>query len=192
MEGRRFPTRVPTNWGTAQPDRTDVPLLAVTATATEKVQQNIHQGLLLSDDALSVGVLPDRPNIRLGVRKSTDHAEEELVWLLQQFQTTPTLVKTIIFCKSYRCVYQVWSWLVIQLGNTSYDGQHRSYNRVVEMFTSSTTDATKERILNDFRAGRVSVVVATVAFGLGIDIPDVWLVVHWGALRSILSYWQSR
>ncbi|KAH3736990.1 hypothetical protein DPMN_043566 [Dreissena polymorpha] len=39
---------------------TDVPLLAVTATATEKVQQDTHQGLLLSDDALSVGVLPDR------------------------------------------------------------------------------------------------------------------------------------
>ncbi|KAH3895182.1 hypothetical protein DPMN_019342 [Dreissena polymorpha] len=74
MEVRTFPT----NWGTAQPDRTDVPLLAVTATATEKV-----------------------------------------------------------------CL---WSWLVIQLGDTSYDGQHRSYNRVVEMFTSSTTDATKERI----------------------------------------------
>ncbi|KAH3854011.1 hypothetical protein DPMN_096550 [Dreissena polymorpha] len=39
---------------------TDEPLLAVTATATEKVQQDILQGLLLSDDALSVGVLPDR------------------------------------------------------------------------------------------------------------------------------------
>ncbi|KAH3897884.1 hypothetical protein DPMN_022080 [Dreissena polymorpha] len=42
--------------------------------------------------------------------------------------------------------HTVWSWLVIQLGDTSYDGEHRSYNRVVEMFTSSTTDATKERI----------------------------------------------
>ncbi|KAH3895603.1 hypothetical protein DPMN_019768 [Dreissena polymorpha] len=61
----------------------------------------------------------------------------------------------------------LWSWLVIQLGDTSYNGEHRSYNRVVEMFTSSTTDATKGRILNDFRAGRVRVVVATVAFGLG-------------------------
>ncbi|KAH3895056.1 hypothetical protein DPMN_019216 [Dreissena polymorpha] len=40
----------------------------------------------------------------------------------------------------------LWSWLVIQLGDTSYDGEHRSYNRVVEIFTSSTTDATKERI----------------------------------------------
>ncbi|KAH3708255.1 hypothetical protein DPMN_067702 [Dreissena polymorpha] len=85
----------------------------------------------------------------------------------------------------------LWSWLVIQLGDTSYDGEHRSCNRVVEMFTSSTTDATKGRILNDFRAGRVRVVVATVAFGLGIDIPDVRLVVHWGAPRSILAYWQE-
>ena len=71
--------------------------------------------------------------------------------------------------RSYRCVYQVWSWLVIQLGDTSYDGEHRSCNRVFEMFTSSTTDATKERILNDFRAGRVRVVVATVAFGIGVS-----------------------
>ncbi|KAH3715196.1 hypothetical protein DPMN_057902 [Dreissena polymorpha] len=63
--------------------------------------------------------------------------------------------------------HTVWLWLVIQLGDTSYDGEHRSCNRVVEMFTSSTTDATKERILNDFRAGRVRVVVATVAFGPG-------------------------
>ncbi|KAH3878195.1 hypothetical protein DPMN_002081 [Dreissena polymorpha] len=81
MEVRTFPT----NWGTAQPDRTDVPLLAVTATATEKVNETKYHNPL-------------------------------------------------------------WSWLVIQLGDMSYDGQHRSYNRVVEMFTSSTTDATKERI----------------------------------------------
>lgn len=79
--------------------------------------------------------------------------------------------KRSFFCdfRSYKCVYQVWSWLVIQLGDKSYDGEHLSCNRVVEMFTASTTDVTKERILNDFRAGRVRVVVATVAFGLGVS-----------------------
>ncbi|KAH3896368.1 hypothetical protein DPMN_020544 [Dreissena polymorpha] len=48
--------------------------------------------------------------------------------------------------------------VVIQLGDTSYDGEHRSYNLVVEMFTSQQRTPRRRGFLNDFRARRVSVV----------------------------------
>jgi len=66
-------------------------------------------------------------------------------------------------------VYNVWSWLVSELGDRTYSGERKSCNRVVEMFTASTTDATKDIVLTEFREGKLRVVVATVAFGLGVS-----------------------
>ena len=66
-------------------------------------------------------------------------------------------------------MYYVWSWLVSELGDRAYSGERKSCNRVVEMFTASTTDATKDRVLTEFREGKLRVVVATVTFGLGVS-----------------------
>ena len=61
------------------------------------------------------------------------------------------------------------------------------------MFHSNTDDETKNRILEDFSNtnGKITILVSTVAFGMGVNIRDVDIVIHWGLPRSCLSYWQE-
>ena len=60
-----------------------------------------------------------------------------------------------------------------------------------EMFHADLPDETKEETLNEFRAGNVRVVVATGAFGMGIDIPDIRLIVHVDSPRNMMDYGQA-
>ncbi|KAL3847593.1 hypothetical protein ACJMK2_018496 [Sinanodonta woodiana] len=61
------------------------------------------------------------------------------------------------------------------------------------MYHSSTDKETQDRIIKEFRrsASIIRCLVATVAFGMGIQISDVDIVIHWGCPKSILSYWQE-
>lgn len=61
------------------------------------------------------------------------------------------------------------------------------------MFHGATPDTDKERILTDFTKpnSRTRIVIATIAFGLGIDIADVRIVVNWGLPTNMLQYWQE-
>jgi len=61
------------------------------------------------------------------------------------------------------------------------------------MYTGSSTDDDKTRLVEAFKSptGNVRVMVTTVAFGMGVNILDVDIVVHWGAPRSFLGYWQE-
>ena len=91
-------------------------------------------------------------------------------------------------------VYGVWSWLVDGLGTAVYkDGVPSVMGRRVEMFTGSSTEKDKDRLVKDFRSpsGVIRVMVTTVAFGMGVNIPDVTAVIHWGAPKSFISYWQE-
>ena len=86
-------------------------------------------------------------------------------------------------------VYGVWSWLVDSLGSAVYkDGVPAVEARRVEMYTGSSTDDDKTRLVEAFKSptGNVRVMV-----GMGVNIPDVDIVVHWGAPRSFLGYWQE-
>ena len=60
-----------------------------------------------------------------------------------------------------------------------------------EMFHADLPEATKEETLNEFRAGNVRVIVATGAFGMGIDIPDIRLIIHTDNPRSMMDYGQA-
>lgn len=93
------------------------------------------------------------------------------------------------YLRSYKSVYNVWSFLVEGLQDHGWvDGE-----RKVEMYHASTDDDSKKRILGEFSKpdGRVRVVVSTIAFGMGIAIPNIRMVIHWGAPKSFLAYWQE-
>jgi superfamily II DNA helicase RecQ len=61
------------------------------------------------------------------------------------------------------------------------------------MFHASTDEASKERILENITSpdGHLKLLISTIAFGMGVNIPDVDLVIHWGIPPSALSYWQE-
>ena len=85
-------------------------------------------------------------------------------------------------------------WLMEDLAENAYkDKQPASNNRLVEMFHSRTDKVSVTRILEDFVKLQVSirVLISTVAFGIGIQVEDIDVVVHWRVENSVLSYWQE-
>ena len=66
-------------------------------------------------------------------------------------------------------------------------------NRLVDMFHAASCETDKERILHDFpqKNSPIRILIATIAFGLGIDIPDIRLVINWGMPSNMLQYWQE-
>lgn len=87
----------------------------------------------------------------------------------------------------------MYSTFLESLGDRAYDGPMCVENRILEMYTSSTDDQSQNRIATEFKKlnSKIRVLVATEAFGMGIQIPDIGLVVNWGAPKSIMSYWQE-
>ncbi|CAG2188850.1 unnamed protein product [Mytilus edulis] len=75
----------------------------------------------------------------------------------------------------------------------AYDGDKSVDNRVVELYTASTEEKTKTRIMKDFKdkEGKIKILVATIAFGMGINIPDIDIIVNWGAPKTVMSFWQE-
>lgn len=65
--------------------------------------------------------------------------------------------------------------------------------RLVEMFHGQTDEESQERILENFTDanGPLRCVIATIAFGLGVQVPDIDYVIHWGPSKDVLSYWQE-
>ena len=66
-------------------------------------------------------------------------------------------------------------------------------NKLVSEYHAEVEDEEKERILNEFRKpdSRIRCLVSTVAFGMGIDIPDIRLIIHWGESDAVSQYWQE-
>ena len=79
------------------------------------------------------------------------------------------------------------------LNEKAFAGEPSTNTRKVEMFHANTDSDSKNRILKEFTntAGNLKVIVSTVAFGMGVNITDIDIVLHWGLPSSVLSYWQE-
>ena len=87
----------------------------------------------------------------------------------------------------------IYIWLFSRLKNKAYDRENDIKNRLVEMYHGHTDNETTERILKDFSKinGCIKVLIATVAGGMGIDIPNISLVIMWCLPRTLLQLWQQ-
>jgi ATP-dependent DNA helicase RecQ len=149
-----------------------VSLHAFTATATARVRDDISRQLALRDPRVLVGPF-DRPNLVYRVVPRTV-LKEQILQVLRRHQGEAG----IIYCISRREVEAVAAWLAT-LG-------HRALP-----YHAGLDDATRRRHQEAFADERADVVVATVAFGMGIDRSDVRFVVHAGAPRSLEHYQQE-
>ncbi|XP_071500372.1 uncharacterized protein [Diadema antillarum] len=166
------------------------PTLVATATATEKVYEDVKQMLALSP--VMIGKLPDRPNIYIDVRHVTDKYEEALQWLLSEVEERGEMSrKIIVFTNSLKTCASIYSWIVSNV-TTKTCRHDTEQHHVVEMLHSRTTPGKSKEIIAGISApgGCLRVVIATVAFGLGVDIEDIDIVVNWG-LGNALTYWQE-
>ena len=148
--------------------------LALTATATPYVRQDIIQQLGLSQPETFVSGF-DRPNLSIDVV----HTEKER----QKFAHIRRLAKThegsgIIYASTRKAVEQVTAQL-------------REYGLGVTAYHAGMTDAARVKAQEEFMSGRTQMIVATNAFGMGIDKPDIRFVAHYQMPGSIEAYYQE-
>ena len=158
--------------GRLRDDFPGVSLHAFTATATERVRRDIVSELRLCDPVVLVGSF-DRPNLTYRVLRRVA-LRQQLLQILSRHEGEAG----IIYCLSRREVEAIALWL--------RDEGHRAVP-----YHAGLADEVRARHQEDFLDERADLVVATVAFGMGIDRSNVRFVVHAGAPRSPEHYQQE-
>lgn len=151
-----------------------VPRVALTATADTPTRQEIAERLLTAD-ALHVVTGFDRPNIRYLVRPDEGAARAQLLRFITEQHPGES---GIVYCLSRSMVEDVAAWLCTQ----GIDAL--AYHAGMD---AAARDANQRR----FRVEDAVVVVATIAFGMGIDKPDVRFVAHLSLPKSLEAYYQE-
>jgi ATP-dependent DNA helicase RecQ len=158
--------------GVLRDDFHDVGIHAFTATATDRVRRDIASELRLCEPRVLVGSF-DRPNLTYRVlRRGNLH--RQLSTILERHDKE----SGIVYCPSRREVERLASWL-LQAGLRAVP------------YHAGLDDDVRSRHQEAFLDERVEIVVATVAFGMGIDRSNVRFVVHAGAPRSLEHYQQE-
>ncbi len=149
-----------------------VPRMALTATADERTRVDIALRLALDDPQWFVGGF-DRPNIRYRVRARANARLQ-----LAQFLATQGDAAGIVYCMSRKKVEETAAWLVTQ-GHPALP-----YHAGLE---ARVRAANQEKFLREEGV----IMVATIAFGMGIDKPDVRFVAHLDLPKSVEAYYQE-
>ncbi len=151
----------------------DVPIIGLTATATPKVQEDILKNLDMSD-ATTYKASFNRPNLYYEVRTKTKNIESDIIRFIKQHKGK----SGIIYCLSRKKVEAIAE--VLQVNGISAVPYHAGLD-----------SKTRAKHQDMFLMEDVDVVVATIAFGMGIDKPDVRFVIHHDIPKSLESYYQE-
>ena len=151
----------------------DVPIIGLTATATPKVQEDILKNLDMSN-ATTFKASFNRPNLFYEVRTKTKNIESDIIRFIKQHKGK----SGIIYCLSRKKVEAISE--VLQVNGISAIPYHAGLDA-----------KTRAKHQDMFLMEDVEVVVATIAFGMGIDKPDVRFVIHHDIPKSLESYYQE-
>jgi ATP-dependent DNA helicase RecQ len=150
-----------------------VPIIGLTATATPKVQEDILKNLDMPD-ANAFKASFNRPNLYYEVRTKTKNIESDIIRFIKQHKGK----SGIIYCLSRKKVESIAE--VLQVNGISAVPYHAGLDA-----------KTRAKHQDMFLMEDVDVVVATIAFGMGIDKPDVRFVIHHDIPKSLESYYQE-
>ena len=152
----------------------DVPRIALTATADELTRQDIIERLSLHEARVFISSF-DRPNIRYSIVEKTGSPRDQLLrWLRDEHEDDAG----IVYCQSRRKVDETAAWL--------------SEEGIPALPYHAGLDAEVRRAHQDrFLREEGLVMVATIAFGMGIDKPDVRFVAHLDLPKNIEAYYQE-
>lgn len=151
----------------------EVPIIGLTATATPKVQEDILKNLDMSD-ATTFKASFNRPNLYYEVRTKTKNIESDIIRFIKQHKGK----SGIIYCLSRKKVEAIAE--VLQVNGISAVPYHAGLD-----------SKTRAKHQDMFLMEDVDLVVATIAFGMGIDKPDVRFVIHHDIPKSLESYYQE-
>ena len=151
----------------------NAPVIALTATATDKVRTDIKKNLGIVDaDEFKSSF--NRPNLYYEVRPKTKEVDKDIIKFIKQHPGK----SGIIYCLSRKKVEELAEIL------KANDIRAAAYHAGLESALRSQTQ-------DDFLMERIEVIVATIAFGMGIDKPDVRFVIHYDIPKSLEGYYQE-
>ena len=150
-----------------------VPVIALTATATPKVQNDIQKNLGMDKAKVFISSF-NRPNLYYEIREKTKNLDQEIVKFIKDNPGK----SGIIYCLSRKKVEEFASFLQV--------------NKIRALPYHAGLDS-KTRVENQdaFLMEKCDVIVATIAFGMGIDKPDVRFVIHYDMPKSLEGYYQE-
>lgn len=150
-----------------------VPVIALTATATPKVQSDIQKNLGMEKAEVFISSF-NRPNLYYEIREKTKDVDKEVVKFIKNHPGK----SGIIYCLSRKKVEELAAFLQV--------------NKIRALPYHAGLDS-KTRVQNqdDFLMEKADVIVATIAFGMGIDKPDVRYVIHYDMPKSLEGYYQE-
>ncbi|MBE6309057.1 MAG: DNA helicase RecQ [Bacteroidales bacterium] len=149
------------------------PIIALTATATTKVRDDIKKNLGIQD-APDFKSSFNRPNLYYEVKPKTKNVDKDII----KFIKSNPGKSGIIYCLSRKKVEELAE--VLQANEISAKAYHAGMDSVMR---SQTQD--------EFIMEKIDVIVATIAFGMGIDKPDVRYVIHYDIPKSLEGYYQE-
>lgn len=150
-----------------------IPIIALTATATSKVQDDIVKNLGIKNAEVFKSSF-NRPNLFYEIKQKTEDVNKDIISFIKQREGK----SGIIYCLSRKNVNELSQ--VLQLNNINALPYHAGLD-------------SKVRVRNQdmFLMEECDVIVATIAFGMGIDKPDVRYVIHHDIPKSLESYYQE-
>ncbi len=151
----------------------NAPVIALTATATEKVKTDIKKNLGIPD-AVEYKSSFNRPNLYYEVRPKTENINKDIIKFIKQHSGK----SGIIYCLSRKKVEELAEVL-------------RTNDIKAEAYHAGMEPAMRSQTQDDFIMERIDVIVATIAFGMGIDKPDVRFVIHYDIPKSLEGYYQE-
>lgn len=150
-----------------------VPIIALTATATPHVKLDILNNLSIQDATIFQSSF-NRPNLYYEVRFKEQQADKQLIKLVKEQPHQPG----IIYCQSRKQVDELAA--LLNLNEIKAAAYHAGLDGSVRVKNQE-----------DFLQKKYQVIVATIAFGMGIDTPDVRFVIHYDMPKSLEAYYQE-
>ena len=151
----------------------DAPVIALTATATDKVRTDIKRSLGIADSREFKSSF-NRPNLYYEIRQKSSDIDKQIIMFIRQHEGK----SGIIYCLSRKKVEELSE--VLKANNIKAAPYHAGLDSV-----------TRSQTQDDFLMERIDVIVATIAFGMGIDKPDVRFVIHYDIPKSLEGYYQE-
>ena len=149
------------------------PIIALTATATDKVRTDIKKNLGMTE-AKEFKSSFNRPNLYYEVRAKTKDVDKDIIKFIKQHPGK----SGIIYCLSRKKVEELAA--VLQANDIKAAAYHAGLD-----------SGTRTQTQDDFLMENIDVIVATIAFGMGIDKPDVRFVIHYDIPKSLEGYYQE-
>ena len=173
-----------------------IPFMTLTATATTSTKRKIFD-LLEMKKPYEVVASPDRGIVSFVVQKMENDCS-----LIDHFQCIISEIqlkgkhsmRTIIYFQTILQCSMVYNLLANKLGNDMYlSNDQKPQERLMEMMHSQTASNVKDHVLHQFsqRGGHLRVLVATIAFGMGVNCQGVRRVIHFGPSKTIEAYIQE-